>query len=434
MPGHQIVPPPGSPRRLAYAQLTNSVGDGAYYVTSALYFTDVVGLSPARVGLALTLGWGLGALAGVPLGHLADRRGARGTAVLLSVATAAAVGAFLFARSWPAFLAAALLYTCCQCGLQAARQALLAGVVEAGQRTAVRAYLQSTTNAGLAVGAALGGAALAVGSEGAYLAAFALDACCFLVSALALLRLPAVAPAPVPVVAGEEAKPHVVRDRPYALITLLNAVLLLYMPLLSLVIPLWIVRRTDAPAWLVSALLVLNTVSVVVFQVRVAGRVNGTASAARAVRAAGALMLVACVGFAAAAYGSGAWIAALLLLAGAVVQVAAEMMLASGGWELSFGLAPEGKHGQYQGFFGSGTAVARMLGPLLLTSLVLGWGAGGWLLLGVVFLGAGAGMVPAARWAAGSRSSAATASAAGAPYSGPPAGPSAAPAGQGRGR
>ena len=48
-------------------------------------------------------------------------------------------------------------------------------------------------------------------------------------------------------------------------------VTLLNMPLLSLVIPLWIVQRTEAPTWTVSALLVLNTLSVVLFQVRVAG-------------------------------------------------------------------------------------------------------------------------------------------------------------------
>jgi hypothetical protein len=37
-------------RVLAAAQLANSVGDGGYYVCSALYFTRVVGLSPAQVG------------------------------------------------------------------------------------------------------------------------------------------------------------------------------------------------------------------------------------------------------------------------------------------------------------------------------------------------------------------------------------------------
>ena len=42
-------------RRLAYAQLTNSIGDGGFLVVSALYFTQIVGLSATRVGLALTL-------------------------------------------------------------------------------------------------------------------------------------------------------------------------------------------------------------------------------------------------------------------------------------------------------------------------------------------------------------------------------------------
>ncbi|MER6926278.1 MFS transporter, partial [Streptomyces spiralis] len=73
-----LVPPPGPQRVLSLAQLTNSVGDGAYYVTSALYFTHVVGLAPARVGLGLTVAWAVGSLVGVPLGRVADRRGPRG--------------------------------------------------------------------------------------------------------------------------------------------------------------------------------------------------------------------------------------------------------------------------------------------------------------------------------------------------------------------
>ncbi len=44
-------------RVLALAQLANSVGDGAFYACSALFFIRVVGLSPAQVGIALTVGW-----------------------------------------------------------------------------------------------------------------------------------------------------------------------------------------------------------------------------------------------------------------------------------------------------------------------------------------------------------------------------------------
>jgi hypothetical protein len=45
-------------------------------------------------------------------------------------------------------------------------------------------------NAGLAIGAALGGLALQFASREAYLAVFAMDAMSFLISALVLLRLP----------------------------------------------------------------------------------------------------------------------------------------------------------------------------------------------------------------------------------------------------
>ncbi|GAA3108654.1 MFS transporter [Streptosporangium carneum] len=404
----RILPSSGPPRVLALAQLANSVGDGAYYVCSALYFTRIVGLSPTQVGFGLTLGWGVGFLAGVPLGHLADRRGPRGTAVLLAVATGAAVGSFMFVRSFALFVVAACVYACCQCGLGAARQALLAGLVDRAKRTEVRAYLQATVNAGLAVGAAVGGLALHVDTRQAYLAALATDALSFLASALVLLRVPAVPPSP-PAPAGEPAF-AVLRDRPYALVSFLNMITLLNMPLLSLVIPLWIVQRTQAPGWTVSTLLVINTLSVVVFQVRVARRVTDLATASRAVRRAGALMLVSCAVFALSAAGSSAWVAAAVLLVAAGIQVAGEMTQASGSWQIGFDLAPPDRQGQYQGFFGAGTAVARMLGPLLLTAMIVEWGPPGWFLLGGLFLLAGSAMGPAVRWAERTRVTASPAS------------------------
>jgi MFS family permease len=392
------MPDRSARRWLAAAQLTNSVGDGAYLVCSVLYFTLIVGLSPVQIGFGLTLGWAVGAVAGVPLGHLADRRGPRGVAVLLALTTAAAVGSFLLVRSFLPFVLAAILYGSAQSGLAAARQALLAALVQPQERTRLRAFLQATANAGLAIGAALGGLALYLGTRQAFLMVFALDAACFLVAATVLSRLPAVAPSTA--VKGEP-RLAVLRDRPYALITLLNTIMLLYMPLLSLVIPLWIVQRTHAPHWMVSALLVLNTLSVVLFQVRVARRVSDLPTAARQVGRSGVMMLLACGVFALSGLGTSAWAAGLVLLAGAVLQVIGEMMLGSGAWEISFDLAPAHKQGQYQGFFGTGTAVARMLGPVLLTSLVIGWGIAGWLVLGGLFLAAGLTMGPAVRWASG---------------------------------
>lgn len=393
----KMLPPAGPSRGLAVAQLTNAIGDGAYYVCSVLYFTRIVGLTPTQVGLGLTTGWALGTFASVPLGHLADRRGPRGVAVVLALATAAAVAGFAFVRSFPAFLIVACVYTVCQCGLVAARQALLAGVVDAAGRTKARAYMQSTANAGIAIGAAVGGIALQFDTKAAYLTAFGLDVVTFLAATLVLRTLPHV-PGVARVRDGEPAL-VVLRDRPYALLTGLNSVLMLYMPLLSVVLPLWVVGHTGAPRWMVSALMVINTVSVVLFQVTLANRVHDLTSAVRMVRVAGVFLLAACVVFAFSSGDQAAWVAAVVLAAGAVLQVAGEMMLASGYWEISFGLAVEGKQGQYQGFFSSGIAVARMLGPLLLTALVIDGGTTGWLVLGGLFLLAAFATGPAVAWA-----------------------------------
>ncbi|MFF8770424.1 MFS transporter [Kitasatospora sp. NPDC015120] len=404
-------PASSAPRTLAVAQLVSAIGDGAYYTSSALYFTRIVGLPPARLGLGLAVAWAVGSLAGVPLGHLADRRGPRGTAAALALGTAVVVASFLAVRSFLPFLAAACLYATAQSGLGAARQALVGGLVPEGERTAALARLQAVLNAGLAVGAALGGVALTVGTGEAFLAAFALTAAGFLATGLLLLRLPAVtpataaatAPAAMPSGGAAGGRPGrgggfaVLADRRYVVVALVNTVLLLRMPLLSLVIPLWIADRAPQLGWLGSALFVLNTLGVTLFQVRTARAVTGLRSAARTVRQAGVLLLASCAVFALSAATVPLWATGALLVAGAVLQVAGEMKQSAGSWQIAFDLAPADRLGQYQGFFGTGVAVARTAGPLLLTTLLLEGGGPGWLLLGGLFLAAGCAMGPAVR-------------------------------------
>ena len=122
--------PPGPPRVLALAQLANSVGDGAFYACSALFFTRVVGLSATQVGLALTDRLGrrdAGRRAARPRSPTAGAP--RRTAVLLAVATAARAAAFLVVRSFPLFVLVVCLYAAARAGWPPARQALLAGLV-----------------------------------------------------------------------------------------------------------------------------------------------------------------------------------------------------------------------------------------------------------------------------------------------------------------
>jgi hypothetical protein len=48
----RFIPPAGPPRMLAQAQLTNSIGDGAYYVTSAPERTRTTSVSPVTAGFS----------------------------------------------------------------------------------------------------------------------------------------------------------------------------------------------------------------------------------------------------------------------------------------------------------------------------------------------------------------------------------------------
>ncbi|MFJ2821756.1 MFS transporter [Streptomyces toxytricini] len=401
-----LLPPPGVPRVLALAQLVCRTGDGAYYICSALFFTRIVGISPVKMGLGLTVAWSVALVLSVPMGHLADRRGPRATAVVLFVCAGLAIASYLFVSTFTAFLVGACVYAVAQRGGSAAQQALLAGSVPEGQATKVRAYVQSSYNAGLAVGSAFGGVALLLDRREAYYAVFALNTVAFLAAAFVLSRVPEVprAAAPRPEAAGGGHGRSVFKDRPYVVVTVLNTLLLLHIPLVDIALPLWISEHTAAPVWLLSLMFMLNTVSVVLFQVRVARGVTGLPSASRYIFRGSALLGLGCVVFAMTSMGDSAWVAGGLLLVAVAIQSLGEMMQAAGAWEVSFGLAPAGKHGQYQAFFGNGTTVAEMVGPLLLTGLIVYWGAPGWILLGVLFTVVAAAMGPAVRWGARARS------------------------------
>lgn len=406
----RFIPPAGPARTLALSQLISTAGDGAYYVSAALFFTRIVGLTPIQMGLGLTIAGAFGLFASVPLGHVADRRGARGTAVVLTLGAGVACAAFLFARSFAPFVIAACAYMICQRGAVAARQAVLGGLVEESKRTEISAYMATAANIGFSVGAAIGGTALFFDTHEAYLTVIAMDALSFFLAALMMSRLPKVKVAPADGKKGRMLA--VLQDRPYALVALINMFMLLHIPLIDVALPLWTTQYTAAPRWVLASLFLLNTVSIVLFQIRFARKVVSLEHAIRYMRHAGLVLFASCLVFAASSIGTSAWVASAVLLIAAALQAIGEMMQFPSAWEISFKLAPAGKHGQYQGLFNSGFSAAEMIGPIFLTTLVVAWGPPGWLLLGVLFVVAGFAMGPAVRWAAARQAPAPSAEAA----------------------
>jgi MFS family permease len=163
-------------------------------------------------------------------------------------------------------------------------------------------------------------------------------------------------------------------------------------------VPLWIAGHTSAPTWLVAGTMLVNTVAVALFQVRLSRGSDAVPKAARRMALSGFWVLA---GFALIALAAGlpAWLAAVLLLAGAAVHCVGEMIGSGGQWGVQMGLAPQERQGQYQGLAGMSFSLASILAPPLVAFLCIDWGRPGWLVMGGLVLLAAVANVPASAWA-----------------------------------
>jgi MFS family permease len=368
-------------------------------VSSALFLTRFVGLSVGRAGLALTLVALVSLVISTPAGYLADRLGPRGVAIGALVALGLCEAALVSVHSMAGFLLVATPMAVLDAAQRAARGAIIGGAVPQDRRVYTRAYLRSVTNVGLTVGAAAAGVGLTVDTRAAYLSLIVADAVTFLLAAAVLTRLAPVAPAPRP---RSGPRLTALRDRPFLAFVVLDGLLATNFGLFEVAVPLWIAGRTDAPRWMISVVFAVNTVAVVLLQVRAARGTETLGGAARASRRAGFTLMAACLIFPLTAVTHDVPTMILLVVA-AGVHVTAELWYSAGGWGISFGLAPDHAHGQYQGTYAMGHQFGQMIAPVLVTALILGWGTPGWLLLGAAFAVVGCLIPPVVRRAVAHR-------------------------------
>lgn len=412
-------------RRLAGITLVNTVGNGLSLSVAVLFFTRVLGLSAAQLGLGMTAAGLCGVVASVPAGRAADRWGARRVLVVLVSVQAIGTAGYALVHSYPAFVALACLVSAVDRGSAATRNALYAEVLPADRRVAGRAHLRVVTNVGICLGTAIGAIALQLDTRPVYLTAILADAASYVAVAVLFHRLDipqrssvtgasesgaAVSepsaktgvanpsdPSGRGVKEGRRPNPAL-RDGPFLAVTVLNALLCLQFAVLEVGIPLWIVQETDAPRITVAGTLIVNTLLVITLQVRATRGTEERMEAARACGRAGVVLAASCL-VVSLAHGLPAGVAAVVVLGGVALQSLGEVVAQAGGWALSYDLAGERDHGAYQGVFNAGTAAALMAGPALVGTLVIGYGMVGWVVLGTVLAAAGLAMRPAVRWA-----------------------------------
>ncbi|MGW3396276.1 MFS transporter [Streptomyces hydrogenans] len=383
----------GPERVLVAASFVNRVGNGLFNAASALYFTLVVGLPAVQVGAALTIAGVVGLCAGIPGGYLADRRGARVIMMLALAVQAVSMAALVLVESWAALTIVATVDQIAAAVGGAAWGALVARV--GGERPAMfRAKLRTFVNLGVILGTVGAGLALAAGTRGAYVTLILGNAASFALCSVLLLLLPRYPVLPAP---PRQRRWLVFADRPFLTFTALYGAMGLQYPVVSLLLPIWISEHTETPNWTVAALFGVNSAFCVLMQTKIGSRVETPYDGGRAFRVAGLLFLVSCPMMALAAYAP-VWAATGLVLGAIFVHSLAEVWESSACFALGFGLAPDHAQGQYQGVLGLGFNAGQALAPAILTTVVLGLGAAGWLLLALFFAALGAAGPSLARW------------------------------------
>src|SRR5690606_32253775 len=132
-------------------------------------------------------------------------------------------------------------------------------------------------------------------------------------------------------------------------------------------------QYTSAPPFFFTVLLLVNTATVILFQVRASRGAEDVAGGVRAWRRAGLALALCCVIFA-LAKGQGVWLAGGILVLGALAHVLGEMWHSAGAWSLSYGLARDNAQGQYQGLFETSTQLGAMVAPLAITGALAALG------------------------------------------------------------
>jgi MFS family permease len=413
-PGHalkSLVPQSRDERVYLLATLINVYGTGLIISAMTLYAIKVVHLTAARAGLALTIAGLVGLLAAMPMGRLADRRGPRDVARLALLLLGAAAASYVFfAHSFVSYLLVAIVDGSALSASNTASVALLRRVAR-DNATTFRSQASAVINLGISLGVATFGVAIELNTVNAYRALFLGNALSCLIGVAVLSRLPKYEPLPG---AHEESPLAALKDRPFLGYTALSGAMYMQYLVLGLLLPVWVVFHTNAPRWSVSAFVIINTLIVVLFQIRVGKTVQTIGQGGAAFRRAGVIFLVSCSAMGLAA-GLPAW-GALLLLAGAViVHTYGELWHASGMFALDFGLAPAHAQGQYQGLVSMSNFAGQALSPLVLVGLVLSGGRLGFVLLGAWFALLGLAAPAVARWGERTRPAAPPPEAAAAP-------------------
>jgi len=377
-----------------------ALGEGTFMTGSAVFFTQVVGLTAAQVGLGLTIAGVAAFVAAYPMGRLVDRIGPKQCWAISAAGQACMFAVWPFIEGFEGYLAMAIVMEVIGALGGSAHGAYTIDVLPSDERVRSRAYMYSALNVGFTLGSLLGGIALAFESNDVITMVPWFTAVVFLGNAVAVSQLPK---ASHDLKTREEravkpSGPGPMRNPGWMLATFFTGVLWTNQVLLNLVIPLWLVEETDAPRVLLAFLFGTNTVMCIFLPMLAARGVKDVSTALRAIRVSTCFFVASCL-ITLATHDTIGWVTIALVWLGHVTVTGAELYLSAASWSFEAELMDPRRRGEYQGAAELSGTLGKVWAPAAFTFLAMSWGAVGWLVIAAIVTAAAAGLHPAARMA-----------------------------------
>ena len=181
-------------RAISWQTLTSRIGNGLFMTIEVIYITQIVGLTPFEVSLALGAGGLVSLLFSVPAGMLADRFGAKRVLFAAHVVEGLALLPLIFVRDfWSLLLVNIVVWMAGTLG-HTATSTVISTMGTGESRVSIRAAQRAMANLGIAFGTVFAGVALWIDTAFAYQATIFLDFLMFIWAATFIFRLPRIAP------------------------------------------------------------------------------------------------------------------------------------------------------------------------------------------------------------------------------------------------
>ncbi|MFD4257557.1 MFS transporter [Streptomyces sp. NPDC058534] len=399
----RLLPDPGPPRVLALSTALYGTGFGFFSSGTPIYFHRIVGLSVSQVGLGVTLAAVVWMLAAPVAGRLTDRIGTREMAVLTGFLQAPLLLIATKVTSFSGYIAIMILLGIAERAGAVGKMAYIGQLLDSEARVRLFAYNRSVINIGMTVGVALSGLAIAQDTKTAYLWLFYGFAAVSAANSTLMLLLPRLQVKKPSRGESSLRGNSALRDRPFVLISFLCGLTAVCDTILTLALPLWIVAQTEAPRPMAAWLIGLNTVLVVLFQVRASKGADTPEGAGHKLRHGSIALALSCAVIGVSALGDSISLALTLLIVATVLLTVGELLTSSAQWGLQYGLSPRHSQGEYGAVFSIGYTVQSVIGPVALTALMESVEIAGWLLMTLIFAALAVGTAPAVRWAIATR-------------------------------